>query len=101
LLEQLAGSYDQIIVDTPPLAGHAHGYLFGAKAKGVLLVVRPDYSEQEPLVRVKQSLERNNIKLLGVIINGVNARKELAYSYDYYGRGKKKDLTLALPPAKE
>jgi polysaccharide biosynthesis transport protein len=101
LLEQLAGSYDQIIVDTPPLAGHAHGYLFGAKAKGVLLVVRPDYSEQEPLARVKQSLERNNIQLLGVILNGVNARKELAYSYDYYDRGKEKDLTLALPPAKD
>ncbi len=101
LLEQLAGSYDQIIVDTPPLAGHAHGYLFGAKAKGVLLVVRPDYSEQEPLDRVKQSLERNNIQLLGVILNGVNARKELAYSYDYYDRGKEKDLTLALPPAKD
>jgi capsular exopolysaccharide synthesis family protein len=101
LLEQLSGSYDQIIVDTPPLAGHAHGYLFGAKAKGVLLVVRPDYSEQEPLARVKQSLERNNIQLLGVILNGVNARKELAYSYDYYDRGKEKDLTLALPPAKD
>jgi polysaccharide biosynthesis transport protein len=101
LLDQLSGSYDQIIVDTPPLAGHAHGYLFGAKAKGVLLVVRPDYSEQEPLARVKQSLERNNIQLLGVILTGVNARKELAYSYDYYDRGKEKDLTLALPPAKD
>lgn len=81
LLAQLANRYDQIVVDTPPLGGYAHGYLFGARARGILLVVRPEHSEHEPLVRVKQVIERNRIKLLGLVLNGVNGRQELAYNY--------------------
>lgn len=97
LLAQLQ-HFDQVLFDTPPLAGFAHGYLLGAKARGILLVVRPEHSEQEPLLKAKQLIERNRIPLLGIVLNGTAPRLEM--DYGYYNR-KENNTTLRLPASKE
>jgi polysaccharide biosynthesis transport protein len=97
LLAQLQ-DFDQVLFDTPPMAGFAHAYLLGAKARGILLVVRPEHSEQEPLLKAKQLIERNRIPLLGIVMNGTPPRLEMGYGY--YNR-KENNTTLRLPASKE
>lgn len=94
LLGQLEAHYDQIIIDTPPLAGYAHGYAFGAKARGILLVLSPHRTDQEVVQRVRQSLERSNIHLLGTVINGV--APEEGRTFSYYDRSPKPRILLEL-----
>ncbi|WP_287129561.1 tyrosine-protein kinase domain-containing protein [Candidatus Cyanaurora vandensis] len=102
LVRQLEDQYDQIIIDTPPLGAFAHGYLLGAKARGILLVVRPEVTDQQALLRVKQRLENNGIPLLGLVCNGVDNREQLSYGYgDSYERGPKAALTLELPASRD
>jgi Mrp family chromosome partitioning ATPase len=94
LIEQIEPHYDQVIIDTPPLAGYAHGYAFGVKARGILLVLSPERTDQEVVQRVRQTLERNQIHLLGTVINGV--APEEGRTFSYYERTPKQRILLEL-----
>ncbi|UFP96567.1 GumC family protein [Gloeobacter morelensis] len=96
LIGALEPHYEQIIIDTPPMAGYAHGHSLAARSEGVLLVLRPGHADIEHLKLLKQTLDRNRIPLLGTVFNGIDAAEDASVGY-YYDRTSKPRKQLLLP----
>lgn len=79
-LDQISGSFDWIVIDSPPLLPLADTILWSRLADGVLLVVRQGKTAKRPLERALQTLDRST--LLGVVLNGSSNTDH----QDYYAR---------------
>nr|WP_239520253.1 polysaccharide biosynthesis tyrosine autokinase [Blastococcus saxobsidens] len=87
-LEKLRSGNDFVLVDAPPLLPVADSTGLAVYMDGVLLSVRYGSTRKEQLQQAAVSLERVGAKTLGVILNIVPARAELASAYGYgYGYG--------------
>ena len=79
LLDQLAGWFDWIVIDSPPVLPLADTSVWMRLADAVLLVTRPGKTAKRQLQRALEAVEQS--KLLGALVNG---SREAARS-DYYG----------------
>jgi polysaccharide biosynthesis transport protein len=77
LVALFAQTYDYIIFDAPPLVGMADATLLGKLVDGVLLVVRPGVADSTSARAAKTLLGQSETKVLGMVVNGVNARPDL------------------------
>lgn len=80
--------YDYIIVDTPPVSVVTDAAVLCKYADGAILVVRPGITTIEGAQLSKKNLESVNARILGVVMNGYNAKKAgkkdgYYYSYSY------------------
>ncbi len=74
LLEEVRGRFDLVVIDTPPLSRHNDALLLEPHTDGLILVTRPDYTEDGLLTEaIDQFIESDNIQFLGAIINGIDA----------------------------
>ncbi|WP_455500684.1 CpsD/CapB family tyrosine-protein kinase [Gemmiger sp.] len=87
----LQSAFDYVIVDTPPVSVVTDAAVLCRVADGVLLVVRPGVTTIQGAQLSKKNLEAVNAHILGVIMNGYDAKKtgrkdgySYAYSYGYY-----------------
>ncbi|BAZ42339.1 putative exopolysaccharide biosynthesis protein [Calothrix sp. NIES-4101] len=85
LVNIFANAYDYVIFDTPPLAGTADAAVLGKLADGILLVVRPGVIDSASANAAKEFLVQSGQNVLGMVINGVNVKRE-PDSYFYYNR---------------
>jgi Mrp family chromosome partitioning ATPase len=85
LVEAFSRNYDFVIFDTPALAGIADAAVIGKMTDGTLLVVRPGLVDSASGNAAKAFLEQSGQTVLGVVVNGVNAKNE-PDSYFYYSR---------------
>jgi capsular exopolysaccharide synthesis family protein len=67
-LDQLAGTFSWVILDSPPLLSAADGNLLSTLSDGTLLVVRMGATSLKSIPLAIQSLCHNNV--LGVVVNG-------------------------------
>lgn len=81
LIQALRGSFDWVIIDSPPLLFAADGNLLSTLCDGTILVVRIGATTVDSVTRAMQSLCENNV--LGVVVNGAR-RGELYSKYSYY-----------------
>jgi Mrp family chromosome partitioning ATPase len=79
LLEEMAQSYDRIILDTPATLGLPDSKIVTGLCDGVVVVVRADVTPREEVGAVLDILDRRRI--LGMILNGADISRE---SYGYY-----------------
>ena len=79
LMDQLAGWFDWIVIDSPPVLPLADTSVWMRLADAVLLVTRPGKTAKRQLQRALEAVEQS--KLLGALLNG---SREAALS-DYYG----------------
>ena len=79
LMEQLAGWFDWIVIDSPPVLPLADTSIWMRMADAVLLVTRPGKTAKLQLQRALEAIDQP--KLLGALLNG---SREAALS-DYYG----------------
>ena len=89
LLAAVRGSFDQIVIDAPPVMGLADAPLIGSNVEGVIYVVE-FHSTQKSMVRVALArLAAANIPLTGAVLSKFDARRaHFGYGYDYgYGYG--------------
>ena len=91
IFASLQNAFDYVIVDTPPVSVVTDAAVLCRIADGVLLVVRPGVTTIQGAQLSKKNLEAVNAHILGVIMNGYNAKKtgrrdgySYAYSYGYY-----------------
>lgn len=87
LLEQLAGKFDLIIIDTPPVLAVTEPGIIGQYADTALMVVRFDVNAVKEVQAATERLERSNVKVKGAILNCMEARAGSGYGYygyDYY-----------------
>jgi capsular exopolysaccharide synthesis family protein len=79
LMDQLAATFDWVIIDSPPVLPLADTSIWSRIADGILLVARQGTSEKEPLERGLPALDSK--KLLGAVLN---CSKASTYSSYYY-----------------
>jgi capsular exopolysaccharide synthesis family protein len=85
LLIELQTSFDHIVIDSPPLASFTDGVLLSAICDGVVLVVHASECSRKVVLRSQRSLEEVGAKVLGVVLNRVDARStDYYYGYRYY-----------------
>ncbi len=84
MLKVLKERFDYIIIDTPPAVGAVDIQIIGSMVDGVLLVIRSSYVKMSVVRNVVKQLERNNIRIIGAILNGVKKTDKDYYYYYYY-----------------
>lgn len=96
LLNCLAGEFDYVLVDTPPLSNVADGDLIASQCNGALLVVRSGVTPRALISASLKQIERAGCALMGVVLNRVEAKSnpyyyeysKYGYYSDYYGSEK-------------
>jgi len=78
LIEELARSYEPIILDTPPTLGLPDVKAISEYVDGIVLVVRADATPREDIEAALDLLDRRRI--LGIVLNSVHLDVE---RYDY------------------
>jgi succinoglycan biosynthesis transport protein ExoP len=87
LLDQLAERFDHIIIDSPPVSDVTDPVILSRLVDGVILVVQSGKSERDVVRHARQELHRVGAKMMGVVLNKVNLRRD-GYNYYYrYGNG--------------
>jgi len=81
LMDQLAGWFDWIVIDSPPVLPLADTSVWMRLADAVLLATRPGKTAKRQLQRALEAVEQS--KLLGALING-STEATLGDYYHYY-----------------
>ena len=79
LMEHLEGEYDTVIFDAPPLNVVTDAALLGSKADGVIVVVRAGITDRSGLRHAYAQLNAVHAKVIGCLLNDVDARRERLY----------------------
>jgi receptor protein-tyrosine kinase len=83
LLDKLRGKHDFVIIDAPPLLPVADGSGLAPSVDGVVLSVRYGSTRKEQLRQAAQTLDGVHATTLGVVLNIVPLRAEVAAAYGY------------------
>lgn len=84
LINELKERYDYVIVDTPPVVAGPDSIIVGRNCDGIVIVIKSHSTKRKHLVRAKQELERNGVKILGSVLNGVKESDMSSFYYQYY-----------------
>lgn len=87
LLQQLAKTFDLVILDTPPVLATADAGILASIADGVLLVVRAGQTDRVAAKRAQQQLTNVGARIVGTVLNDpggeVSQFGDYYYPYDY------------------
>ncbi len=83
LLEVASSGFDLILCDSPPVSSVSDGIALAAQSDGVILVIRAGKIPQDVVRRAAEQIEAVKARILGVVLNGVDLRRD-GYYYDYY-----------------
>ncbi|MBI3811650.1 MAG: polysaccharide biosynthesis tyrosine autokinase [Nitrospirae bacterium] len=84
LLGGLAKTFDRIIIDSPPLVPVTDATLLAMLCDGVVLVVKESQTTKHLAITARTRLAEAKARLLGVVLNDVNLRKDSHHYYPYY-----------------
>lgn len=85
LLEQAAQQYDLVIIDTPPVTSCVDAALLSRNSDGMLFVTRPNMTARNLALRATTELNKNKVRILGVVVNGTTHQTEDYYRYSIQG----------------
>ncbi len=86
LLAWAEGSYDQILVDSPPVLAASDTQIIGRLVDGAVLVVDSEKNRGRVVMRAIDSLKALDVRLLGVVANRLSLDDNADYGYGYgYG----------------
>jgi capsular exopolysaccharide synthesis family protein len=89
--------FDMVLLDSPPVTSMADAAILASLIGKVLLVVRANTTPRDMILRARQQLETVNAKIIGVVLNSVDLKKERYYYHyyypysSYYGDGDKEE----------
>jgi succinoglycan biosynthesis transport protein ExoP len=87
LLQELAKSFDLVILDTPPVLATADAGILASLADGVLLVVRAGQTDRVAAKRAHRQLVNVGARVVGTVLNDpggeVSQYGDYYYPYDY------------------
>jgi len=82
VLDELAGMFDMVILDTPPVLSVADPVILAAQANGVILVVRAGETDREAVQQALRQLDSVGARILGAVLNDPSG--EVKRYGDYY-----------------
>lgn len=83
-LLSLRDHFDWVVIDTPPVMAVTDASVIAHRASGVIFVVGADMVSRDHAIIAIEQLERANGKLLGAVLNRVDADKNAYYYSPYY-----------------
>ncbi len=86
LFESSVSDFDLVLCDSPPVISVTDGVALAAQCDGVVLVVRAGMVAHEALRRAAEQIEAVKSRILGVVLNSVDLRREGQYKYYRYYR---------------
>lgn len=97
-LEILRANYEFIVLDSPPALELSDSVILSRAAEGVVLVARAEETPKRALAQVHHRFSAAGVAVLGVILNGADARTS-AYGYGYGYGYKAYDAYYGDPPS--
>ena len=82
-LETAVGGFDMILLDSPPVVSVSDAVALATFADGVVMVVQTGKVPHEVIRRATSQILAVKGRILGVVMNGVNLKRD-GYYYDYY-----------------
>ena len=91
-LEKIHSEYDIILLDAPPIGMVTDAAILSTITDGTILVAHSGKVEIEAIQRAKESLEKVNANIIGVVLNKLSKKvsEKYYYQYGYCEEGKKK-----------
>ena len=83
-LEQLRKKFDRILIDSPPTFSVADSVILANKVDGVIDIIRSGFLNIDIILRGRQRLSEAKARILGVILNNVDVKREDSYYYYHY-----------------
>src|SRR5271166_124180 len=84
-IAELRTKFKFIVIDSPPIMAATDAVILSVQADGVVLVVRSGETPKEAFTRTRDLLTSVKARLLGVVLNAVDASApDYYYSYRYY-----------------
>lgn len=96
LLQSGLSDFDLMLLDSPPAISVSDGIALSAQCDGVILVIRVGAVPAEVVRRVVEQIGAVNGRILGVLLNSADPRRDGYYSnyyryyHTYYGTGDRK-----------
>jgi polysaccharide biosynthesis transport protein len=84
LIEEWSETYDLVIIDAPPITVAADATMLGTQAGGLMFVLRPGVADKESVEYAQEILTQSRIKVLGMVLNGVEIDNQKRYNSYYY-----------------
>jgi len=84
LLEELKARFDRIIIDSPPVLTVADTAILANIVDGTIDVIRAGFLNIDVILKGRQRLNETKTKIIGVILNNVNVKREDTYYYYHY-----------------
>ena len=88
LIEQLAGQFDIVLIDTPPLGMLADAVALAKFCDGALIIVGYCKGKQQEIKDAVESIRQTGCKVLGAVLNGVKfssmSNRHYYYSSERY-----------------
>jgi succinoglycan biosynthesis transport protein ExoP len=87
ILEEAAGEYDLIVVDSPPVLGFPEPLQMAAAVDGVVMVAKAGETNRKTVGSALNTLQRVRANVVGLVLNSVTSNMSDSYSYyGYYGK---------------
>ncbi|OHD76105.1 MAG: hypothetical protein A2V99_03570 [Spirochaetes bacterium RBG_16_67_19] len=83
LIEELKADYKRIIFDVPPVLAATDALDLASNLDGALVVLKSGKTDKRAVRRMRDILDQTRVRVLGGILNGVDA-KEGRYRYSQY-----------------
>lgn len=84
LLAQLAGKYDVVLIDTPPLLPVTDAAILARLTSGALLVASAEKLHRHQLRESIGALDAVGARILGIVLNRLERKQSEAYAYYDY-----------------
>ena len=85
LFAKLREEYEYIIVDSTPIIAVTDALILSKKVDQLVLVIRVNSTEREIIEQAKNLLHNIDVKIAGVVVNGIEVKKYYSgYKYYYY-----------------
>lgn len=91
LLEELKARFDRIIIDSPPVLTVTDAAILANMTDGVVYIIRAGFRNIDIILKSRQRLNEVKSRIIGVILNNTNVKREDAYYYYHYYYSQEKD----------
>lgn len=85
LLRAVRKHYDYVFLDTPPIGNIIDAAVVAEKCDGAVMVVESETVSYKVAQKAMHQLEKSGCRILGVVLNKVDTKKDRYYS-SYYSR---------------
>jgi len=88
LISFLKKKFDILIIDSPPVMPTSDALILAAHMDGVLVVNRSGMMNRKMIIKTVEQLRSAHAKIMGIVLNRVNIKKEGYYKYyhKYYSK---------------